>query len=461
MSRIELDDRKGTALWLAGVGLVYLALSASYAFLTPPWETPDEPAHYLYTRRLAQTWRPPERPQQFELGNPKLNHEYVWYQPALGYAPGALAYALIERIAPQHLPAVIPLVRARGQPPSPYVFELSDPRIGRVWDGIEGILALRLLSSLWGLAVIGAAYRIGACLHRESRTLGIAAATAVALLPQFLFINASIRSDTVANAAAAWLLALSVSYVVAAPSSEPKRRQALQMGAWLGLGLLMKYTFIYMAATPAMAILLADRRSARLWIRSLATLAIPAGAIVGTYYAAFPQAREALGVLFGDYLPVGAEPEILSSWSRWLRVTFVESFYGRFGWNSVIGIPLRISMPCFAAWLGGALLTVVQVLRLQRRSIKSAERNGILVLGISLVVAAVAVLRLNLAELQPQGRYLFPVLSAWAVFGCWGLWQSLQPRGRILTGFAVAMGLLVMNLYGLMVRLVPTYYPAR
>ena len=32
---------------------VYLIAGGLYAFLTPPWQTPDEPAHYNYVRHLV------------------------------------------------------------------------------------------------------------------------------------------------------------------------------------------------------------------------------------------------------------------------------------------------------------------------------------------------------------------------------------------------------------------------
>ncbi|MCA1553249.1 MAG: hypothetical protein LC737_02600, partial [Chloroflexi bacterium] len=37
-----------TLLWL------YLALAALYALNTPPWQVPDEPAHYNYIRTIAE-----------------------------------------------------------------------------------------------------------------------------------------------------------------------------------------------------------------------------------------------------------------------------------------------------------------------------------------------------------------------------------------------------------------------
>ncbi|HYY90178.1 MAG TPA: hypothetical protein VFA49_15380, partial [Chloroflexota bacterium] len=38
-----------------GILVVYLALAAAYARLTPAWNNPDEPAHYIYVAHIAET----------------------------------------------------------------------------------------------------------------------------------------------------------------------------------------------------------------------------------------------------------------------------------------------------------------------------------------------------------------------------------------------------------------------
>ncbi|PJF24260.1 MAG: hypothetical protein CUN53_18730, partial [Phototrophicales bacterium] len=46
-------------MWMGmGLGIilaVYLALGTAYALRTPPWQNPDEPAHYNYVAQVAES----------------------------------------------------------------------------------------------------------------------------------------------------------------------------------------------------------------------------------------------------------------------------------------------------------------------------------------------------------------------------------------------------------------------
>ncbi|MDH4137822.1 MAG: hypothetical protein OEW09_14065, partial [Anaerolineae bacterium] len=39
--------------------VIYLVVGTLYALLTPPWQVPDEPAHYNYVRFVAENLRYP------------------------------------------------------------------------------------------------------------------------------------------------------------------------------------------------------------------------------------------------------------------------------------------------------------------------------------------------------------------------------------------------------------------
>jgi hypothetical protein len=183
---------------------LYCILTVLYAVLTPPWEAPDEPAHYRYIAELASRWRPPiESPirqrDSFSKDYPFISSNYEWFQPALGYLPSAIVYQIIEMIVPNILPAEIPPLTYDSVPdPENYlnIFYHARFEILGVWQGAWVLLILRILSSLWGLISVYAAYRIGTLIDDSHGLLGIAAAGWVAFLPQFTSINASVRGDT-------------------------------------------------------------------------------------------------------------------------------------------------------------------------------------------------------------------------------------------------------------------------
>ena len=85
--------------WLAVIVLAYILVATLYAFNTPLWQAPDEPAHYNYIAHIAETGTLPvleagdDDQAQLELlleraFAPKLPIEalqYESYQPPLYY----------------------------------------------------------------------------------------------------------------------------------------------------------------------------------------------------------------------------------------------------------------------------------------------------------------------------------------------------------------------------------------
>lgn len=151
------------------VALAYCILTFLYAVLVPPWETPDEPAHYRYAAQLAARWRPPADPgvrqkDRFCRDYDFISSNYEWYHPALGYLPAALGYKVVELFSPYSLPAEIPPLN----PPfcddpfhHPPLFSHGALVPVLVWKDAWGLLIVRIFSSVGGLVVIFAAYQIG------------------------------------------------------------------------------------------------------------------------------------------------------------------------------------------------------------------------------------------------------------------------------------------------------------
>jgi 4-amino-4-deoxy-L-arabinose transferase-like glycosyltransferase len=443
------------------ISLCYCILTILYAVLTPPWEAPDEPAHYMYVSQLAARWRPPldsgiRQQESFSKDYPYISSNYEWYQPALGYLPDAVVYKALETIAPQSLPMNIPPLNPLfGTDPFKYsnLFSHADLRLFQVWDRDWGLLVIRILSSFWGLVIIYVAYKIGALLDEENGFLGIVAAGWVAILPQFTFINASIRSDTLTNAIAA-LVFLAAARMQS--NTVDRNRSALLLGILLGLGLLSKYTFIYIVPVGLLAVVLAQPRHPRGWVQPLLCLILPMLILVGAYYLVFPEARAAL-----EYaLTTTQIKSELLTW-RYLKTIpdplLLDLFYARFGWANII-VPNTWPRLAFGIWALGAGVTAIQF----GREIKKAERRDsikiITLFGLGILLALVGVVRFNLSVYQPQGRLLFPALLPWSVLGFWGAWQFLPERGEKIATFLVIGFMLLFNVYALFFVLAPAYW---
>lgn len=442
------------------VFIVYCALAIFYAVLTPPWESPDEPAHYVYVAQLASSRRPPTDPgirQQttFSQDYPFISSNYEWYHPAPGYFPAVIVYGLLQRVAPSSLPWEIAQLNPRfGVSPSgdASLFLHADQRPLHVWRGQWGLLAIRIVTSLLGLAVIYATYQTGCLL--DGHLLGLVAAAWVAFLPQFTFITSSIRSDTAANAVGA--LVFYRACLLQFQDEAQKHRSALIIGVLMGVGLLTKYTFLFVPLVIIPAVLFARWHSAAARFKAVAFVLTPMLLSCGLYCLAYDEARAALIHALTAVFKIDTTTLSLNYLFRVLRYLLIDLFFARFGWANVL-ISNRASGLAFCLWLAGAAMTLVQFFRHRKQPSRQRQLRAVAVLIAGLLAAFAGVVGFNLSVFQPQGRFLFPALAAWAVTGFWGLWQILGSRGRLVVGSAALGSMLLFNLYAL-VRLAWAYY---
>jgi 4-amino-4-deoxy-L-arabinose transferase-like glycosyltransferase len=446
---------------LALIAVVYCTLSVMYAILIPPWESPDEPAHYLYVSQLATRWRPPQKStiqqtNSFSKDQAFISSNYEWYQPALGYLPAAVVYKVLAIIAPDSLPKQIPSLSSLFPTiPSRYnIFIHPASGIFHVWDNAWGLLVIRILSSLLGLPVIFAAYKLGVLVDKEGGFLGIAAAGWVAFLPQFTFINASVRSDTLTNAIAA-LVFLTAALIQT--SREQRDRNALLMGILLGLGLISKNTFVYMVPIGLIAVILPDPRAPRTWLRLAMLVLAPALILWGVYYLVFDEARVAFAYTLTTALKINSD---LLTWKHLQEIPkplLIDLFYARFGWANVAP-PAICSRLAFGFWSIGSCITLIQTIRLSQKPELNQQMKIIALLFIGMLLAFIGVVRFNLSIVQPQGRFLFPALLPWAILGFWGVWQILSKRSEKIATILIVGFMLLFNVYALFFILTPAYW---
>lgn len=448
-------------LILVLIAVMYCILSVMYAILTPPWESPDEPAHYLYVSQLAERWRPPQKStiqqtNSFSKDQDFISSNYEWYQPALGYLPAAVVYKVLAMIAPDSLPKQIPSLSSLFPTiPSRYnIFIHPASGIFHVWDNAWGLLVIRILSSLLGLPVIFAAYKLGVLIDKEGGFLGIAVAGWVAFLPQFTFINASVRSDTLTNAIAA-LVFLTAALILT--SREQRDRNALIMGILLGLGLISKNTFIYMVPIGLIAVILPDPHTPRTWLRLAMLVLAPAVILWGIYYLVFDEARVAFAYTLTTALKIN--PDLLT-WKHLQEIPkplLIDLFYARFGWANVAP-PAIWSRLAFVFWGVGSCITLIQFVRFSRKPELSQQMKIIALLLVGMLLAFIGVVRFNLSVVQPQGRLLFPALLPWAILGFWGVWQILSKRSEKIAAILIVGFMLLFNVYALFFILAPAYW---
>jgi len=430
--------------------VAYLLAAGLFAARTPPWQAPDEPAHYNYAAQVARDGCCPV----IDAGD--------WNSAYLDQLKSA-------RFAPELLGNFDTIQYEDHQPP---LYYLAQSLIYRLTSG--SLTAMRLFSALFGAGTIVCTYFIAILLLPERPQIALGAAALVAFLPQHVAILASVNNDSLAGLVIGLTLLAMLFYL------KGDRVKPWHLGILVGIGLLTKVSTLFLLGVVPAAILLKGWSARaqhvmhlRTLLTSLITFILPALLLSGIWWMhnintyGFPdvfglrrhdlvvadQARTAdliATIGFGPYL------------SRALETTF-NSFWGQFGW---MALPLPGWMyPVFLALLmlggGGLMVEIIAVYRKQTmdgKAFASWRRNAWIILTLTAALAVLAYIYYNMVFLQLQGRYLFTGIIPFAIGLVVGVdaWRRLLlsriPSARWLT-VALFLSLAPLDIY-LIVRII-------
>jgi 4-amino-4-deoxy-L-arabinose transferase-like glycosyltransferase len=446
-----------TALPLALILCAQLGLGAGFARHTPPWQAPDEPAHYNYIAHVADA-------AASSAGWPSISPE--------DYPADKVARVMAREIGPET--DLGDLRYEDHQPPLYYwlaswVYRLPS-RSDATDTGAEAarLLALRLTGTLLTLVTTTLTWtwvRLG---WPDEPALALAAAGFTAFLPMHAAIGASVNNDVLALPLMAAVLVVTLAHATARID---ERRLRWLGGGLLGAAFLTKLT-VYVAALPlALAAWLPARRGRRLRV-----LAASSPVWIGMALAAPWWLRNAAVYGWRDPLALAAhavavQPQPTTAafvaefgWTALMRRAVVftfDSFWGVYGWMSVFlpawvysGLALACCVSAAGLWRHGRARRSAPRARPDHRDGEwAAWRLG----SITAIGSLCAFLAYNLHFVQHQGRYLFPALlplAAGATLGArtatggrpgdrrhrWtrlrtGLGLALWPAGLLLLGW--------------------------
>jgi len=414
---------------------VAFALLAAWSLVVPVFEAPDEPDHWQYARHLHDTWRLPIYSPEFLEGNsPPLYYGLV--------APLATSGALPLRINwnvpighEDHVSGLRYHVSQRGD-------------LGRYWN----VRAARLLTCLMSLATLVFCWLAG----REAtgrRETGLLAAGLAAFLPQFAFRGMNVSNDALvaAGGAAATYVLVRLMRCGSTP------RLCVAAAAATALAYLSKISAVFLPVPLAAAILWQPRP----WSERLRHLSLFLGLVV---LAVTPWSLRNL-MLYGDpfasqamltVVPflVDRKPLLSPYFQHAFPIRLAKSFVGTFGW-------MNLPLP---SWIYTVflLLGLAAGLGLVRRWTRRSLQGRLVVLLVLLSALALAVVvHINRTFSQPQGRYLFPALSAIALLVALGL-EGL-PGWSVAVAKATVTALAALNVFVLAAVVWPAYWgmPAR
>ena len=421
-------------LILAAIIVAYLVAGVQYARLTPPWQAPDEPAHFNYVKYVAE-------------------HGSL---PVLQEGDFPAAY-LARFTDPHNTPrmSIDPIRYESWQPP---LYYLMAAVVYRLAPAQGQLLALRLLSVVVGALTIYVAYRAVAALAPGRTWLALGTAAFVAAVPMHVATTAAVSNDTLAEL---WvdLVLWQLFALLHAPTQ--RLRPWVWLGVTLGLAGLTKLSTAIVAPLALAALLwLARRRAApgqrwRYGLARLALLCLPAALFlapwlarnVAVYGPGDPLASQRHAQVAGEQLHTATRIAQVG-WARvateFMLISF-NSFWGQFGW---MGVPIdgRIyqGLAVFCELAAAGLVWRLRTLRRNWRALPEEERLGLGLLALLALLSAASLVGYNLTFVQPQGRYLFLALVPAGVFLSIGWRQIIRRALRpLVAGLLAGLALLL------------------
>ena len=418
-----------TASALLLILVVYAGLGTLFAVKTPPWQNPDEPAHYNYIAHIATEGQFPV----LQMGD---------------YDEAYLQRLKAEKFPPDL--SIAPIRYESHQPPLYYL--LAAPVY---WLSGGRLLALRLFSVVLGGGVVLLIFLCARLTVPGSPHIALGAAAFAAFLPMHVALMASVNNDALAELliAATVLALLRWQDSVAAGDGGESRGYMLATGVLIGLGFLTKATayillpialivvFFRPTGSQAGRHLMSRNQLVRfaLLIGPALLLGLPWWFRNSLLYGNL----DILGLTWHDAVVTGqptaaawiAENGWAAYWQRAWAFTG-KSFWGVFGW---LGVFMDARIYTFFFTL--SIMAAVGVLTRWRTGVTKTNTPGSflfsspwMTLLLLWLAAFAAYIWYNIGFIQHQGRYLFPALAAWSLLFAMGWWAVLERRASILAG---------------------------
>jgi 4-amino-4-deoxy-L-arabinose transferase-like glycosyltransferase len=423
---------------LIAIVVVYVAIGVLYAALTPTWQIPDEPAHYNYVRALAEG-----------RGLPILE-------------PGDYDQDYLSRLTTEGFPPELSVDAVEYEDHQPPLYYLLATPVYWLFGG--AVLPLRLLSVLFGAALLIVASETVRAIFPEQSRLGLMATAFIAFIPQHVAMSAGVNNDTLAELIVGGTLWALVVYL------RGGHNRPWPLGLLVAAALLTKGSIYIVVPVAIAAVVLRRRHERRTWrwaATQLAWVLIPALLVSAPWFI-----RN--GVTYGWFDLTGqvrhdevvrgqlttAEYLANHGWGDLLRNmarTTFHSFWGQFGWMAV---PLQPRF--YQALAAFSFLAAVGFLwwlfDRRRPRLTSHQRVSLALLFLSCLLTIVVFLGYNARFLQHQGRYLFPALvpiGMAVALGLDRLASVLPQRVRYWPAGILFVGMALFDVYCLFKVVVP------
>ncbi len=443
----------------------FLILGVLYSVLNPLFEAPDEVWHYEYVRWLVEGHGLP-RPEQ--VGHAPWHQEGS--QPPLYY----LIAAALTRPIPTENAAQVIRYNPHAAMGHPEAFGNKNVMVhGRAdawpWHGVAlAAHLIRFFSLVLGAITVIATYGTALAIFPGRPILAILAASLVAFNPQFLFLSAAVNNDNLVVAASAVGLWVCVSLLKRDdPSGDVSPASWALLGLLVGVAALAKLSGLALAGLAGLTLLMVawQRRSWRTLLGGGIIMVAVAGAVAGWWYWRNWQLYgDPLGLrAMFDVLPRRSEPPTVDELLARAQGVW-RSTWAVFGWFNVLADDWLYAIYTTLSLIGLMGLVVAWPWRwLQKKEKARTETSPTWVTLAQLALLMVWILVIFLALLNwarmryPQGRLLFPAISAMAILLGLGLSAWLPRKRTTLWAALLGAGLLFLAAWAPWRWIAPAY----
>ncbi len=429
--------------------LVALANGLAWSLITPPFEVPDENAHYAYVQQVAERGTLPHLVQPEGHLSPAedgMLGAVLFYQ-IVGERPNPAPWSQlqqddIEKVEHEKLSTrgSGSALTATNNPPLYYALESIPYKLGSSGSVLDRLALMRALSALMGAVTVLIVYMFLTELLPGRRWAWSAGALVVAFQPLFGFMSGGLNNDNLlylTSAGVLWALARTFRRGLTPGNG------AL-IGGFLGAGLVTKLTMIGFAPAVGLGVLVALQKSwAQLKARALGGAAwviglglglfalnvllnhlfwnrgaIPGGVGSVTSSPGAPTLkfnfREELSHIWQLYLPaIGMKHQFsyVPLWKTWFK-----GFFGRFGWLDY-KFGYHFYLAALAVSLGVVALAVAEIVRKRRAFLARIAEFAVYVTAVVGVCAEIGVqsyrtfIQSGGFSQFEQPRYLLPLLA--------------------------------------------------
>lgn len=386
--------------------IYFVAFSASFSFITPVFESPDENLHLQYINYITKY---KTLPNQYEGMIDKEKFVGQGHQHPLYYfITGIISYTFNtgNKINVNFKNNKLHIWNGGNIGSVPVFYNIRDDVFASPGEKYTFYL-LRILSVIFAAINILFIYKI-ARLITDNMNFSLFAALIAASLPQFAFISGMINNDNLANL----MSTVSLFLIIKILKEGFSLKQIVLLGIALGISVLSKKTLMFLLPGVVLTFLyksIVIDKEYKDYLKYMFVILLLTVLITGWYFA---RNIFLYNDILGTQMEIDTMPTLVdkkSLFSNYFITTFPRglfiSFIGLFGW-------MNLKPPSYIHFMY-IIFGIASIYGFAKSKIIKEKYlfNTVILMTFFALICFSGIIYFNLTFTQYQGRYMFPVLS--------------------------------------------------